>query len=268
MLGAVFLFLFFQQVSFLGHDSLHNSVFEDRITNHLYGIIVGNVCQGISGAWWKYTHNMHHVHCNEWERDPDITHIPILAVSKWMFLSSKEKGGKQLNIFGKICIGIQYVSYLPIMLFARFNLYYQSIYLCFLRNKVASMPWQTLAMGSTINNLERAGLIVFWIWKIALLFCLPNWTERLLFFLLTNMLMGILHTQITLSHWERPTYGRNEKYELDFYSSQIVTSRNLYCTRANSWFYGGLQYQIEHHIFPRMPRHNLKKNRCLFRTYL
>jgi len=123
------------------------------------------------------------------------------------------------------------------------------------------MPWQMLDLGKKINACEQVGLVIFWIWNIILLLQLPNWIECFLFFMLSNMLMGILHLQITLSHWEMPTFRSDEKIEMDFFTEQIVTSRDININIFISMFYGGLQYQIEHHLFPRMPRQNLKKIR-------
>ncbi len=70
------------------------------------------------------------------------------------------------------------------------------------------------------------------------------------------MMMGMLHTQIGLSHWAMEKFHAEEdKDELvDFSKTQILTSRNIDANWMNYWFYGGLEFQIEHHLFPRMPR--------------
>jgi fatty acid desaturase len=48
---------------------------------------------------------------------------------------------------------------------------------------------------------------------------------------------------------------------------QVLTARNFY----GNWFidlvYGGLNYQIEHHLFPSMPRNNLRRARPIVRMY-
>jgi acyl-lipid Delta6-acetylenase / acyl-lipid (9-3)-desaturase len=45
----------------------------------------------------------------------------------------------------------------------------------------------------------------------------------------------------------------------DFVSAQIVSTRNIDSTVWMDWFTGGLNFQIEHHLFPTLPRHNLKR---------
>ena len=43
----------------------------------------------------------------------------------------------------------------------------------------------------------------------------------------------------------------------DFVSAQIVSTRDITSTLWMDWFTGGLNYQLEHHLFPTLPRHNL-----------
>lgn len=51
----------------------------------------------------------------------------------------------------------------------------------------------------------------------------------------------------------------NFRDEKDFVSAQVVSTRDIAYTVFVDWFMGGLNYQIEHHLFPTMPRHNLRK---------
>lgn len=44
-----------------------------------------------------------------------------------------------------------------------------------------------------------------------------------------------------------------------FLPSQVTTTRNVTSTPFVDWFCGGLQYQVDHHLFPQLPRHNFKK---------
>jgi len=81
MLSAVFMFWFWHQSSFIGHDSLHNVVFRSQKSAHLFALLFSNYGNGISAAWWKYTHNQHHMVPNEFERDPDIMHLPVFAMT-------------------------------------------------------------------------------------------------------------------------------------------------------------------------------------------
>lgn len=87
-----------------------------------------------------------------------------------------------------------------------------------------------------------------------------------LFMIVGHLYMGILHVkmeplccfrslyyadkiQITLSHWERPMLLVDDQHE--WVRVQVQTSRNIHPGTFNDWYYGGLHYQIEHHLFPR-----------------
>lgn len=37
-----------------------------------------------------------------------------------------------------------------------------------------------------------------------------------------------------------------------------MATNNVSCPEWMDWFHGGLQYQIEHHLFPDLPRHHLR----------
>jgi fatty acid desaturase len=54
---------------------------------------------------------------------------------------------------------------------------------------------------------------------------------------------------------------------LDFFSKQVRTSRNVSGGWWATWFMGGLNYQVEHHLFPSMPRKHLSKAREIVRDY-
>ena len=61
-----------------------------------------------------------------------------------------------------------------------------------------------------------------------------------------------------LNHNGMPVYTQEEALEKsDFFRNQILTGRNVKASHFVNWFTGGLNFQIEHHIWPTMPRHNL-----------
>merc|ERR1711990_1210574 len=85
---------------------------------------------------------------------------------------------------------------------------------------------------------------------------------------LSHGLAGVLHVQICLSHFSMATYhdcgGNNVKGENfegsdEWFRMQVATTMNIDCPWWMDWFHGGLQFQIEHHLFPRVPRHNLRE---------
>ena len=85
MLGAVLLGMFWQQTMFIGHDAGHGAITHDHAKDFFIGLIVGNLCNGVGITWWTTTHNVHHCACNSLECDPDIQHMPVLAVTPKYF---------------------------------------------------------------------------------------------------------------------------------------------------------------------------------------
>jgi len=78
-----------------------------------------------------------------------------------------------------------------------------------------------------------------------------------------------LHVQITISHFAEPVYhGHAYNTEDDeWFKMQLATTMNVDCPWWMDWFHGGLQFQIEHHLFPRIARHNLRKVRDIIKPF-
>eukprot|EP00040_Diaphanoeca_grandis_P004838 m.30317 g.30317 ORF g.30317 m.30317 type:complete len:502 (-) comp16259_c0_seq1:592-2097(-) len=249
--GGCLLGLYWQQLAFIGHDSGHNAVTHDKQTDYWIGLIHGPLLSGISISWWKDSHNVHHVSTNSIGHDPDIQHLPFLAVHEKFFdsvYSFYHMRELTYNAFSRFFVSYQHWLYVLIMSLARWNLYVQS----FLH----------LHKHPEIKNrkIEFACMIAFFSWVTALAMTLPTWADFCLFVMVANATSGILHIQITISHFSMANYEgigyTNE--EDDFLNTQLATTMNVSCPRWMDWFHGGLQFQIEHHLFPRVPRHNLR----------
>lgn len=130
------------------------------------------------------------------------------------------------------------------MCFARFNLQAQSYIYLFKYPRAA------------FRRLEIVGIVVFWSWFLLLLSCIPTSSERFIFALICNVVTMPLHVQITLSHFGMSTeeFGPCESFP----SKMLRTTMDIACPTWLDFFHGGLQYQAVHHLFPRMPRHQLR----------
>lgn len=260
LLGGGALGMFWQQLSFIGHDFGHNSVTPTHATDYIGSVIV-NSFYGVSGQWWKATHNVHHVVTNSVEYDPDVQYLPLFAINKQLLGTFFSHYHDKVFDFGKwqrALLSVQHYLYLPVMALARFNLYIQSlIYL-------------STAPATDCRNRKSAWVatIFFFVWNAKLLFDLPNSSSRWGFLLVSHAIAGIIHVQITLSHFSMDTYhGYQEETLKDpdhFVKNQIRGSLDVDCDPSMDWFNGGLQFQIEHHLFSRLPRHNLREARNRF----
>jgi len=167
MVGAFLMACFWQQVAFFGHDIGHNSVMHQREQDLWLGIVLGNTTGGISLAWWKRSHNVHHVVCNSIENDPDIQHMPIFAVDEGIFgkfFSTYHQREVITDAAARFLVQFQHWLYFPVMGVARFNLYAQGWLLLLSKEKVQH------------KALEMATLFIFLAWFSTMVtLCLGSW---------------------------------------------------------------------------------------------
>lgn len=249
MLSGALLGLAWMQVTYLGHDSGHYNIMISPGFNKLAQIVTGNCLTGISMAWWKWTHNAHHVACNSLDYDPDLQHLPVFAVSSRFFNSITSQFYKRKLSFDSVSrffVSHQHLTFYPIMVVARFNLYLQTILLlCSTKRRVPD------------RAINIIGVLVFWTWFPILVSYLPSWNERLLFVLASFTVCSVQHIQFCLNHFAADVYVGAPKGN-DWFEKQTSGTIDISCSSWMDWFFGGLQFQLEHHLFPRMPRCHLR----------
>ena len=256
-LSGFFLGLFWHQLAFSAHDAGHMGITHNFHIDTCIGILVADFLGGLSMGWWKRSHNVHHIVTNSPEHDPDNQHMPIFAVSHRFFTSLRSSYHDRVMTFDRFArIALPWQSYLyyPILAFGRFNLYVQSwIYLL--------SPTQAPRKGPAWwhRYLEIAGHIFFWIWfgYFTVYRSIPTKLGRLTFILISHMVTAPLHVQITLSHFAMSTadLGVHESFP----QKMLRTTMDVDCPPWLDFIHGGLQFQAVHHLFPRIPRHNLRK---------
>lgn len=253
MLGASFLGVFWQQLAGLGHDLGHSSVSHSFHSDHFVGSTVGCAFLGVSTAWWKRNHNTHHVACNSVENDPDIQHMPIMAVHENVFKepywSTYYSKWVTFDKAAQFLVSRQHYLFLPLMAVARFNLYAQSWILIL----STSIPMYN-------RKIEAACLLFFATWVLSIALCMNSWAESVMWVLLSHAIAGVLHVQIVISHWAMETYKGRAYNDVsdEWYITQLKTTMDINCPEWMDFVHIGLQFQVEHHLYPYVPRHNLR----------
>jgi len=272
--SAVLLGLFFQQCGWLAHDFLHHQVFKKRRYGDYAGLFIGNVMQGFSVQWWKNKHNGHHSVPNlhnsslaSQDGDPDIDTMPVLAWSLKQAQSFRERSpdGKD-SAFVKFMIRNQTLFYFPILCLARLSWLRESLKVSF--NLGAASENAALEMkvkGLQYPMGEKIGMFVHYTWVLMLCSGFGRWSAiyGAAYFLLATCSSGVLLALVFgLGHNGMAVYDAETRP--DFWKLQVTTTRNI--TGGHGipqafvdWFCGGLQYQVEHHLFCMIPRHNLPK---------
>ena len=144
---------------------------------------------------------------------------------------------------------------------ARFNLYLLSVH------HLINAPKSRSRITSWVRPTEVAFIACYWFWFGYCLVwrTLPTWPIRIAFVLISHIITMPLHVQITLSHWGMPTADLGDAES--FPQRQLRTTLDVDCPAWLDWIHGGLQFQAVHHLFPQVPRHNLRRLQVLVKEF-
>jgi fatty acid desaturase len=241
--NAPFLAFVFGQVGFMSHDTGHRQVFSTVKWNEFVGVITSYIL-GLSRSWWVEKHNAHHANPNQEDMDPDIE-IPVLAFSPQQALGKK-------GVF-RFIVKRQAKLFLPVLLLQAFGLRLASAqYL--MRNK------------PRYPVLEPVGMVLFPIVYLGILLATMSWWQALLFFLVNQALFGLYLASVFAPNHKGMLILEKDS-DMDFLRRQVLTARNVRAHPFVDFWYGGLNYQIEHHLFPSMPRNNLGKAQKIVKEF-
>ncbi|KAH7133180.1 fatty acid desaturase-domain-containing protein [Dactylonectria estremocensis] len=256
--SAIFLGLFWHQIMFTAHDGGHLAITSNFVVDTLIAMFVADFCCGLSIGWWKSSHNVHHLVTNYPEHDPDIQNVPLFATCPSFFKSLHSTYYDFTFIWdaaADFLVPYQKYTYYPVMGIARFNLYLLS-WLHVISTRSSGLSF---SKAWWIRPTEISFMVCYWyifgyllLWKT-----LPDWYTRVAFVLVSHIVTMPLHIQITLSHWGMSTVDLGESES--FPQRQLRTTMDVDCPAWLDFIHGGLQFQAVHHLFPRLPRHNLRK---------
>jgi delta8-fatty-acid desaturase len=251
-MSAIFFGLFWQQLGWLGHECAHHQVFTNRNLNKTMALFFGNICQGFSSHWWKDRHNSHHATTNILDADPDIDNIPMLA---W--------APSDLDKAPKWCLKyIPYQSYYFLLLLPILRLAWVTRSITF----VGEMRTSKYKQYRYDFPLEALTLFIHWSWVFALHWTLPTWGWVITYFIVSECLAGFgIAIVVFFNHYSCEKYP--SALAGNFVCLQLWTTRNMTPGIFTDWICGGLNYQIEHHLFPTMPRHNLYRASFLVKQF-
>jgi fatty acid desaturase len=231
------------QLGFLGHDAAHQQIFTNRRSNARLGFFVSNLGIGLSYSWWIDKHNRHHRYPNQVGRDPDIDRN-ILA---W----TPQQAAAQQGAFAVIARH-QALVFFPLLLLEAFNLQVGSV--------------RALWSSTGPRRLELWLLALHLVGEIVVLLVVLSPLRALVFFLVLHMVFGLyLGSSFAPNH--KGMAILDDGVEMDFVRRQVITSRNVVGGRLLTAALGGLNFQIEHHLFPCMPMRNLRACRVITRRF-
>jgi fatty acid desaturase len=246
---AVFLAVMFGQLGFLGHDAGHQQIFRSRKANYLLGVACGNLGIGLSFGWWTSKHNRHHAHPNTEDADPDIR-IGMLA-----FSGRQAQAARGVR---RLVFRCQAFLLFPMMFLEAASLHGASLRSVTRRIR-EHRAGQHGAWEAALLTLHAAGYLTA-------VFLVLSPVRAVLFILVQQGLFGFyLACSFAPNHKGMPVLEAGDR--TDFLRRQVLTSRNVRGGWLTDAALGGLNYQIEHHLFPSMPRPSLRRAQPLVAAF-
>lgn len=244
LLIAAYLAVVFAQVGFLGHDIGHRQVFASRRWNNFAGLACADLATGISYGYWVDKHNRHHSHPNEIGADPDVG----AGVISW----TAEQAGAKTGL-GRVVARHQAALFFPLACLEALSLHVSS-----------ARSLGTKAVRHTPT--EAALLVAHAAAYLGVVFVVMSPWRALAFIAVQQGVFGLyLACAFAPNHKGMAMPAPGQK--LDFVHRQVTTSRNVRGGRALDVAMGGLNYQIEHHLFPTMARANLARVQGAVRAF-
>lgn len=233
------------QSSFMWHDAGHKAMFRSRRASMAVGYFHADFVNGVSFDWWLHHHNRHHSHPNHLELDPDIgRRTAIFDLSQY----PARRGTKRLIVR------------------------YQSV-LFFVLLVLESAKMQRTAVRAITGGLSRRPVLESTLLLIRLalylgaVFTVLSPGLAVAFIAVQQACLGVYFGLLFAPNHKGMEIRDGSLESLDWLERQVLTSRNIRPGPFTDFLYGGLNYQVEHHLFPSMPRKNLRRARELTRAY-
>ena len=240
LIMAAVLAVLLTQVAMLGHDAAHRQIFRSGRWNDWTSLIIGNLFVGMSYGWWQHKHTRHHANPNKIGTDPDID-LPVISFTPDQANRRRASRGGPVGWL----MAHQGILFFPIILLEGLSLHASSV-----RRVFAREPLRRRAVEIVFIVARLVGYAV-------LLFLVLSPGVAFAFLGVQLGLFGVyMGMSFAPNHKGMPLVPAEVK--VDFLRRQVLMSRNVRGTRVLDTVLGGLNYQIEHHLFPSMPRPHLR----------
>jgi fatty acid desaturase len=244
MAVAAFFAVLSTQLGFFGHDAGHRQILRSNRANYRIGVLLANLGVGFSYGWWIDKHNRHHAHPNDEDKDPDVG-PGALVFTRGQVLRS--------GPVARACYRWQAWFFFPLLLLEALNLRVASVrYLLARRGR--AQAGEAVLMGLHVVGYAALVLVVM------------SPLQAVLFVVIHQGLFGLyLGCSFAPNHKGMPALSPAQ--DADYLLRQVLTSRNVRGHWLTDIALGGLNYQIEHHLFPSMPRCNLPAAQHIVRAF-
>jgi len=232
------------QIAFFSHDAAHRQIARGKRAITALCLIQGNLLNGLSYGWWVAKHNAHHAHPNDLDSDPDVA----VGALVWDAGQAAERTGAVAWLTRH-----QAFLFVPMLTLEAVNL------------RVASVR---AVLADQVRHRRTEGLLLLahFALYLTLLVSTLTWLQALVFLIIHQAVFGLyLGSSFAPSHKGMPTLTPDQ--DSDPLLRQVLSSRNVAGGRFLDLAMGGLNLQIEHHLFPSMPRANLRRAHPVIREH-
>ena len=243
LLIAAALGVIFTQFAFLGHEASHRQVFTSGKANDRMGRALASGVVGLSYSWWMNKHTRHHGNSNVIGKDPD------LEIDTVSFVDTDAASARGLRA---IITRHQGKLFFPLLAFEGVNLHVKSFGHAFGRGKVDNRTMEIILMGGRLAIVVSA---VFLVLPLGMAFAFLG-VQLAVFGAYMGLAFAPNHIGMTMFSIDAKP---------DFLRKQVLSSRNIRGGWSMTMLMGGLNYQIEHHLFPSMARPQLFAARRMVR---
>lgn len=235
-LAWVALALLLAQFAFIGHDAGHGSIAHAPAVDRTLGQLAMTLVAGLAFNEWIERHRAHHRFCQDETRDPDMDVATVASLT--------EESLRRKDALGRFMT----------------------------RHQAAHLWLLALLFGHSQRHLSQIAALLaprrYWLdaamlaGHFGLWFAIPcgwlgvSFLDALLAYTAPLTLLGpYLAAIFWVNHVGMPLARNVERF--CFFEHQVLTSRTILNPPRWNWLFGGLNFQIEHHLFPKVPSHRL-----------
>ncbi|MEU2350804.1 acyl-CoA desaturase [Modestobacter sp. NPDC049651] len=245
---AAFLGALLAQAGYLAHDAAHQQVFASPAANQRAALVLANLVVGLSSGWWMRKHSRHHANPNKRGADPDIA-PDVVVFTPEDGAAAQRRGGARAWLAAH-----QGSLLFPLLLLEGLNLHRAAV-----RHVLAREATPHRALEATLLAVRLGGLLALVFWWLPAGLAVAFLAVQLGVF---GLLLG---GTFATNHIGMPVVPADAR--IDFLRRQVLMSRNVRGGRVVDLLMGGLNRQVEHHLFPSMPRANLRRAQPLVREH-
>ena len=234
------------QVAFLGHDAAHRQIFAGGRINNWTSLVLADLFVGLSYGWWQRKHTRHHANPNKIGSDPDIE-LEALSFTPEQAARKKSK------------LSVWYLNHQGWFFFPLLFLEGVALHVAAIQRVASRDKLEHRAIEIVMITVRLGG-------GLALVLYAMSWPIAIAFLVVQMALFGFyMGASFAPNHKGMPLIPKDSR--IDFLRRQVLTSRNIGGGKWVDVLMGGLNHQVEHHLFPSMPRASLRRAKPIVEAY-